>query len=286
MAESRTARAVARVREGRWTAAEASERDMTDKDWATPDPEPGGGDGDGANRARRLEERRARGELEAAGWAMDAPEAVWRARCTLHEELRNTGDAFPGVQAASAKDVRRQRHHPLRGAGADDGLLGMIFETSDGREWCVEEFATDAPGGRAGVYAYDTRKWASASLKLSDRCRYFSPAVWSGIQTERAARKAEADDFLARNGANMTGLDAVLRRPDSEERPADRRQPLGKITVGHAVHDGEGTDWVKVYVGGAEHHRAPGEVGDGRDGGQEPMGAARHAGRGDAWGGV
>ena len=80
-----------------------------------------------------------------------------------------------------------RRSHPLW-HGANGGLLGSVFEDDSGKRWCVEELATDEAGCQVGIYAYDTARWASAALRLDERCTFFGQDVLE----ERLSGKQEA----------------------------------------------------------------------------------------------
>ena len=80
------------------------------------------------------------------------------------------------------------RRPPLRpGTGGD--VLGCVFE-HDGQHWCIEELGLADKDDSVGFYAYDTKRWASATLKLDERCRFFDEdgdAEGSGAGLGRAA---------------------------------------------------------------------------------------------------
>ena len=72
--------------------------------------------------------------------------------------------------------------------------IGCVFER-DGKTWCVEELAAGGDDGdAAGLYAYDTTRWASATLRLDERCKFFGRDVLEQLEhAHRANSRATAD---------------------------------------------------------------------------------------------
>ena len=80
--------------------------------------------------------------------------------------------AFPGVERRSAGETEQRRPHPFRTKARD--LRGLVF-AYDGRSWSAEAVTVIDTDGTVGLYAYDTAAYASATLRLEDRCRAFHP---------------------------------------------------------------------------------------------------------------
>ena len=73
----------------------------------------------------------------------------------------------------------------------DTLAAGAIF-THEGRCWCVEEVVVAGAAGERGLYAYDTERWASATLRLDERCAFFGEAVLERLEGEARARRETA----------------------------------------------------------------------------------------------
>ena len=181
----------------------------------------------------------------------DAAEALWRARSSLAAAPRDLAAAFPGVVACTPAEVRKGRRHPLR-PGVGGQLLGCVFE-HDGATWCVEELAAGGAGeGAAGLYAYDTARWASAALRLDERCKLFGRDVLEQLERVHVANERATADFLGGLHLGEGSLDELLRSEGGGSRPADALAPvLGRITVGRVGDEQRATSqgWRPVYIG-------------------------------------
>ena len=72
------------------------------------------------------------------------------------------------------------RRPPLRpGTGGD--VLNCVFE-HDGQHWCIEELGLADKDDSVGFYAYNTKRWASATLRLDERCRFFDEAMLRAVE--------------------------------------------------------------------------------------------------------
>ena len=72
------------------------------------------------------------------------------------------------------------RRPPLRpGTGGD--VLNCVFE-HDGQHWCIEELGLADKDDSVGFYAYNTKRWASATLRLDERCRFFDEAMLKSVE--------------------------------------------------------------------------------------------------------
>ena len=185
---------------------------------------------------------------------------MWRARCAIAEVPLDLARAFPGVQCCSPGQVRSERRsHPLR-KGANGGLLGSVFADNSGKTWCVEELATDGAGCQVGIYAYDTARWASAALRLDERCTFFGQEVLEEVERQQEATARAVADFWGGCGLAEGSLDERLRWQGGGSRPAHEVTPqLGSIEVGKTGPDEVRAGWKMVYVGGnaAARQRMP-----------------------------
>ena len=123
--------------------------------------------------------------------------ALWQTRCALAVAPRDTTAAFPGVWCYTAVQATAARRPPLRpGTGGD--VLGCVFE-HDGQHWCIEELGLADEDDSVGFYAYDTKRWASATLKLDERCKFFGEAMLRMVEQALAERQAQkrSRDFLS-----------------------------------------------------------------------------------------
>ena len=187
---------------------------------------------------RRAEERCKEAERATKLGDAEVADVLWQARCALAEAPMDLVRAFPGVQCCSPGQVRSERRsHPLR-KGANDGLLGSVFADNSGKTWCVEELATDGAGCQVGIYAYDTARWASAALRLDERCTFFGREVLEEVERQQEATARAVADFWGGCGLAEGSLDERLRRQGGSSRPADEVTPqLGSIEVGKTGPD-------------------------------------------------
>ena len=149
-----------------------------------------------AAQERRAEERCKKAAQVTKLGDVEAADALWQARCALAKAPLDLAGAFPGVWCCSPEQVRSERRsHPLW-HGANGGLLGSVFEDDSGKTWCVEELATDEAGCQVGIYAYDTARWASAALRLDERCTFFGQDVLEEVERQQEATARAVTDFL------------------------------------------------------------------------------------------
>jgi len=47
-----------------------------------------------------------------------------------------------------------------------------------------------------GIYAYDTARWASAALRLDERCTFFGQDVLEEVERQQEATARAVTDFL------------------------------------------------------------------------------------------
>ena len=171
---------------------------------------------------RRAEERCKEAERATKLGDAEVADVLWQARCALAEAPMDLVRAFPGVQCCSPGQVQSERRsHPLR-KGANGGLLGSVFADNSGKTWCVEELATDEAGCQVGIYAYDTARWASAALRLDERCTFFGQEVLSRrLSDSRRRRPARW---------RTSGAAAALRRGHSTSGCGGRVEAHGRPT--------------------------------------------------------
>ena len=142
---------------------------------------------------KRVAEMEKPPEIDAATNA----NALWQTRCALAVAPQDTTAAFPGVRCYTAAQATAARRPPLRpGTGGD--VLGCVFE-HDGKHWCIEELGLADEDDSVGFYAYDTKRWASATLKLDERCKFFGEAMLRMVEQALAERQAQkrSRDFLS-----------------------------------------------------------------------------------------
>ena len=121
--------------------------------------------------------------------------AMWKTRCALAVDPKDTGGAFPGVQRRSAGEAEQRRPHPFKENTRD--LRGMLF-VYDGRLWSAEAVTVTDTNGTVGLYAYDTNVYASATLCLEERCKAFGLKFVDALDEQSRGRP---DDMKALDAA-------------------------------------------------------------------------------------
>ena len=118
----------------------------------------------------------------------------------------------------------------------------------------------DEAGRQVGIYAYDTARWASAALRLDERCTFFDQDVLEEVERQREATARAVTDFFGGFGLAEGSLDERLRWRGGGSRPADEAtlQP-GTIEVGKTGPDEVRAGWLVMYVEGnaAARQRMP-----------------------------
>ena len=212
-------------------------------------------------RLRRAKTAEAEADMERVG-GTEVAEALWRARCDLAVAPMQIKQAFPGVRCCDAAQALKERRHPLR-PDTGGSLVGKIFEQDD-RRWCVEELVALDDTGGVGLYAYETARYASATLRLEERCKLFGEEVLQALERgwheqERARRQAEAflgpspAEWAAAVGDEEMESDTVTGRPTAATKPRHSVADVGRVDVGHVGVDEETPGWVPVYVGRLRH---------------------------------
>ena len=206
-------------------------------------------------RLRRAAAAEAEADVESVGGA-EMAQALWRARCDLAAAPTRLERAFPGVRCCDAAQALKERRHPLR---PDTGgwLVGQVFE-HDGKRWCVEELAVADDAGGVGLYAYDATRYASATLRLEERCKLFGEEALRALEQRRdkqecARRQAEAllgpspagwaaaETGAAAESGHGEGVewDAVTGRPAAAMPPPRDAADVGGQARGVAAGAGE-----------------------------------------------
>ena len=72
--------------------------------------------------------------------------------------------------------------------------------------------------GSVGFCAYDTKRWASATLKLDERCKFFSEATLRMVEQALEAGRKRSRDFLS-------NLERELMHSNDGGGPRAARQP-------------------------------------------------------------
>ena len=176
----------------------------------------------------------------------DEADALWGARRTLARAPQSEG-AFPGVRCVSATTAEKERVNPLE--PGDTRLVGRQFDW-DGRRWYIESYAIMDGSGAVGFYAFDTRRWTSATLLLGERCQRFDGAALLDLEIQLGTQQAKT------NAARAEAFMLQLSMPAATERP-ERRRIRGRVSVGKVGGGGSEGDevearrkgWLPVYVG-------------------------------------
>ena len=106
-------------------------------------------------------------------------------------------------------------------------LRGMVF-AYDGRSWSAEALTVIDTDGTVGLYAYDTAAYASATLRLEDRCRAFHPKFVDALDEQGRGRP---DDMKALDAAAVFERTCGAAYGDTLPTSATRRR--GQVRRGH-----------------------------------------------------
>ena len=145
------------------------------------------------------------------------------------------------------ESVKKEGVNPLE--PGDTRLVGRQFDW-DGRRWYIESYAIMDGSGAVGFYAFDTRRWTSATLLLDERCQRFDGAALLDLEIQLGTQQAKT------NAARAEAFMLQLSMPAATERP-ERRRIRGRVAVGKVGGGGSEGDevearrkgWLPVYVG-------------------------------------
>ena len=104
----------------------------------------------------------------------------------------------PEGRSTLARETENEDGRPVpRRPGAHGRIVGSIFER-DGRSWCVEELLIADGVGNVGLYAFDVGRFASATVRLDERCTFFDEAVLKHVEGMLAESRREKKESMKR----------------------------------------------------------------------------------------
>ena len=102
-------------------------------------------------------------------------------------------------------------------------MLNCVFE-HDGQHWCIEELGLADKDDSVGFYAYNTKRWASATLRLDERCRFFDEAMLRAVEQALAESGGARSSDAHRRRRRATRVAATRQTTAGEGVSGDGRQ--------------------------------------------------------------
>ena len=167
----------------------------------------------GAVQVRRAEERCKEAERATKLWETRR----WQTRYVAGTLRNSRGAAGPGASLPRCPVLQprasaERTTQPPAAEGRKRRAARQCLRRQQRQDtWCVEELATDEAGCQVGIYAYDTARWASAALRLDERCTFFGQEVLEEVERQQEAAARAVADFWGGCGLAEGSLDERLR---------------------------------------------------------------------------